>query len=311
MALLEVKALTKNFKNVKAVQNVSFEVQKGDILGLLGPNGAGKSTTISMISTLIKPDSGSILYNQEDIIKKPKAIQRQLGYVSQEIALYPMLSGKENLFFWGRAYGLTGTGLKNAVAEVAQLIGIEERLKEKVKNYSGGMKRRLNIGVSLLHTPELIIMDEPTVGIDPQSRKHILDTVLELNKKGMTVIYTSHYLEEVEYLCNQICIMDEGKIVAKGSKEYLLSQMNDEISIHLKVIHLSQVAIIQLKQIESIKAVYEEKDYWLIKSNKDPGIFEKIVSILSQNSISIQSMDIIEPSLETVFLKLTGRGLRD
>lgn len=311
MALLEVKSLTKSYKNVKAVQNISFEVQKGDILGLLGPNGAGKSTTIAMISTLIKPDSGTIIYNQEDILQQPKAIQRHLGYVSQEIALYPMLSGKENLLFWGRAHGLSGEALKNAVSEVSQMIGIEDRLKEKVKNYSGGMKRRLNIGVSLLHNPELIIMDEPTVGIDPQSRKHILDTVLALNSKGMTVIYSSHYLEEVEYLCNQICIMDEGKIIAQGSKEVILHQMNDDVTIHLKATSLSEEAILELRTIESIHDIYVSGEKWLIKSRKDSEIFEKMVYILSQHNIAIQSIDIIEPNLETVFLKLTGKGLRD
>jgi ABC-2 type transport system ATP-binding protein len=228
MALLKVEAIQKHFKEVKAVDEISFSVEKGEILGLLGPNGAGKSTTISMISTLIKPDSGAIYYRGKDIVKSPKSIQRKLGYVPQEIALYPMLSGIENLKFWGRAYGLKGEDLKNRIAEVSQIIGIDKRLKDKVDKYSGGMKRRLNIGVALLHNPEIVIMDEPTVGIDPQSRKHILDTVLDLNRKGMTVIYTSHYMEEIEYLCNKICIMDDGKVIAEGTKEELMDQIKDK-----------------------------------------------------------------------------------
>jgi len=208
MTLLDVKDLKKSFKKVEAVKGISFQVEKGEILGLLGPNGAGKSTTISMISTLIRPDGGSIVYDGQDIGSAPKAIQKNLGYVPQEIALYPMLSGRENMYFWGRAYGLKGKELKDRVEDVSEIIGIKDRLKDRVKTYSGGMKRRLNIGVALLHSPDLIIMDEPTVGIDPQSRNHILDTVLELNRRGMTVIYTSHYMEEVEYLCTRICMMD-------------------------------------------------------------------------------------------------------
>ena len=184
MPLLEIYELRKYFKKIKAVDDISFSVEKGDIVGLLGPNGAGKSTTISMIATLLAPDSGSIRYNGEDILKKPKSIRQSLGLVPQEIALYPSLSGRENLDFWGKAYGLKGSVLQKHIDEVSEIIGITDRLKDKVKKYSGGMKRRLNIGAALLHEPEFIIMDEPTVGIDPQSRNHILDTVKALAKNG-------------------------------------------------------------------------------------------------------------------------------
>ncbi|MFP4697392.1 MAG: ABC transporter ATP-binding protein [Eubacteriales bacterium] len=235
MSFLKVENLQKYFKEIRAVDNISFQLEKGDILGLLGPNGAGKSTTIAMIATLIKPDSGNIFYEGENITKSPKSIQKKLGYIPQEIALYPTLSGRENLQFWGRAYGLRGKELKNRIEKVSEIIGIDYRLKDKVDKYSGGMKRRINIGVALLHKPELVIMDEPTVGIDPQSRKHILDTVIKLNKQGMTVIYTSHYMEEVEYLCNKICIMDHGNIIAEGTQKQLIDMINDKKQQEIKV----------------------------------------------------------------------------
>ncbi len=312
MELLNVKGLHKKFKTVHAVKGIDFTVQQGEILGLLGPNGAGKSTTISMISTLLKPDSGEILYKNDSIIKKPKAIQENLGYVPQEIALYPLLSGNENLVFWGRAYGLKGKPLKRAVDEVAEIIGIKERLKDKVKTYSGGMKRRLNIGAALLHNPELIIMDEPTVGIDPQSRKHILDTVLHLNRnKGMTVIYTSHYMEEVEYLCNRICIMDQGSIIAQGSKDELITLVNPTTEIHLKVDRNTDAVVEGLKGIGSVQEVEREDGTIMISSLQDQALFKNIIDIVGSVHASVLSMDVQEPNLETVFLQMTGRALRD
>jgi len=312
MELLTVKGLSKKFKEVHAVKGIDFSVKQGEIVGLLGPNGAGKSTTISMISTLIKPDSGEIYYNNESIIKKPHAIQENLGYVPQEIALYPMLSGKENLLFWGKAYGLKGETLKKAIEEVSEVIGITNRLKDKVKTYSGGMKRRLNIGVALLHNPEIIIMDEPTVGIDPQSRKHILDTVLYLNKnKGMTVIYTSHYMEEVEYLCNRIFIMDQGNIIAKGTKEELIKASNPKTEIIIKVNKEVESVINAIRNISSVEHVEEIEDTISIKSKQDEDLFKNIIQVIGDLKVTILSIDVQEPNLETVFLELTGRALRD
>ena len=311
MELLIVKNLSKKYKAIQAVDNISFAVNKGEVLGLLGPNGAGKSTTISMISTLLKPDQGEIFYKDKEIIKNPKEIQKNLGYVPQEIALYPMLTGKENMDFWGRAYGLKGDDLKASIEEVSEIIGIKERLSDKVKNYSGGMKRRLNIGVALLHRPELIIMDEPTVGIDPQSRKHILDTVLDLNKKGITVIYTSHYMEEVEYLCNRICIMDKGKIIAEGTKEELLKNLDEKRDIHLKLERIDEEIMGAISKLEGVKTVKKENDHIVITVIFSNNIFKKLIEEITNQGGNIISIDIQEPNLESVFLKLTGRELRD
>lgn len=311
MRLLDVQNLKKSFKNVDAVKGISFQVEKGEVLGLLGPNGAGKSTTISMISTLMAPDGGTITYKGKDTLKNPKEIQKHLGYVPQEIALYPMLSGLENMYFWGRAYGLKGKELKERVAEVSDIIGIKDRLKDRVKTYSGGMKRRLNIGVALLHNPELIIMDEPTVGIDPQSRNHILDTVLELNRRGMTVIYTSHYMEEVEYLCTRICIMDQGRIIGEGTKAALIERLDEGQEIHLKLQGATDELLKNLEAIDTVTELAVQEDAIIVKALKDEHIFKKLIETIHEASANILSMDVNEPNLERVFLKLTGRALRD
>lgn len=309
--MLEVKHLKKTYKQVKAVDDISFKVAKGDVLGLLGPNGAGKSTTISMISTLQKADEGLILFEGKDILTNNKVISPYLGYVPQEIALYPNLSGMDNLQFFGRIYGLSGKLLKERIKQVADIIGIRDRLKDKVKTYSGGMKRRLNIGVALLHEPKLIIMDEPTVGIDPQSRNHILDTVLKLNEEGMTVIYTSHYMEEVELLCNRICIMDQGKIIAEGTKEALISQVDDYHELYIKLDHYPQGLIHQVSNLPIIRSVNLTEDGLKVQTEKDPFIFKKLIEALGSDQANVLSMDVKEPNLEKVFLKLTGRALRD
>jgi len=311
MNLLTVTNLEKSYKKVKAVKGISFHVKQGEVLGLLGPNGAGKSTTISMISTLLKPDAGEIIYNGTNIIKEPKAIQENLGYVPQEIALYPMLTGKENLLFWGRAYGLKGTTLKKRIEEVSEIIGIADRLKDKVKTYSGGMKRRLNIGVALLHNPELIIMDEPTVGIDPQSRNHILDTVLKLNRQGMTVIYTSHYMEEVEFLCSRICIMDQGEIIAEGSKEELINQIDGARDLKLKLENYDESLLAKIEAHPSVVSIEKMDGDIVAKIKQDTQIIKDIVDMINEHGASIMSMDVDEPNLEAVFLQLTGRMLRD
>lgn len=223
--MLEVKHLKKMYNKKLAVDDICITIQKGDVLGLIGSNGAGKSTTLSMIATLIKPDSGDILYKGKSIVKSPNPYRSILGFVPQEIALYQELTGMDNLIFWGKAYDLSLKELKNRIEEVIQITGLEkEVLKGRVKEYSGGMKRRLNIGVALLHQPELVIMDEPTVGIDVISRTRILDTILKINQMGTTVIYTGHYMEEMEKICNQICIMEAGKIVVSGEKEQLLQE---------------------------------------------------------------------------------------
>lgn len=308
--ILETKNLKKYFKNVKAVDGVDLKVEEGECLGFLGPNGAGKSTTISMIASLIKPNEGEVIYKGDNVHKNPKKLQKELGYVPQEIALYPTLSGLDNLKFWGRAYGLKGSKLKKRMEEVSDIVGIDERLKDKVKNYSGGMKRRLNIGVALMCDPKLIIMDEPTVGIDPQSRKYILDTVLDLNKKGATVIYTSHYMEEVEYLCDRICIMDKGKIIAQGTKNELVKLLDADEQLNIvtdkKIDNLPR----ELLKLDFVDDAQYSEDTLVITGKKINGHYTDLFEIIG-NRCKVKSFESVVPNLEAVFIHLTGRALRD
>lgn len=309
--MLKVENLYKDFGNVKAVEGISFEVKKGQVFGLLGPNGAGKSTTISIISTLIKPTSGDVLFEGTSILSNPNLIRQKLGVVPQDIALYPTLTGYENLSFWGSIYGLSGSELKKRINDVSDIIGLNGRIKDKVEKYSGGMKRRLNIGAALLHMPELLIMDEPTVGIDPQSRNHILDTVLELNKQGITIIYTSHYMEEVEYLCNELCIMDEGKIIASGSQQELVELVKEKTQINIKLNKMDETVLYTLKEINGVyDAKIDEDRIVLFGSNADV-LLAEIIANVSDNGWLIETIDVKKPNLEAVFLHLTGKALRD
>jgi ABC-2 type transport system ATP-binding protein len=213
---IQVENLDKRFDDIHAVDNISFNVQQGEIFSLLGPNGAGKSTTISMISGLLSPDEGDASILGHSITQHGADAKACIGIVPQEIALYEDLTARENMEFWGKMYGLRGQELRQRVDEVLQMIGLTERQKDRIEKYSGGMKRRVNIGVALLHKPAVIIMDEPTVGIDPQSRRHILDGVKELQAEGATILYTTHYMEEAQELSDHIAIMDNGQIMASG-----------------------------------------------------------------------------------------------
>lgn len=310
--IVRAEKLTKTFGELKAVDGIDLDIPSGQIVGLLGPNGAGKSTTISMIATLYKPTSGSLTFEGKDIVKEPKWIQPHLGYVPQEIALYQTLSGYENLKYFGGLYGLSGLELKKRIEEISEIIGIKDRLKDRVSQYSGGMKRRINIGVALLHHPKLIIMDEPTVGIDPQSRNHILETVKILNQQGMTVIYTSHYMEEVESICQWIHIMDHGKIIASGTQESLVEQSQSHTSIQLKFDREIDPYMDQIKQIKQVMALTKAEDggvNLLISGNGDSQ--KDLIRTVIGMDLGLVSFDVTKPNLEQVFLKMTGRGLRD
>jgi ABC-2 type transport system ATP-binding protein len=223
--MLSLQNVTKYYKKNKAVDGITFEIKKGEIFGLIGPNGAGKSTTIYMVTTILKPDGGDILLEGKSIVKNPKIIRRHLGYVPQDLALYLSLSGKDNLLFWGKAYGVPSDVMEERIREVCDIIGFDSKiLSKKVGEYSGGMKRRLNLGVALLHRPDYLVLDEPAVGIDMLARKQILESVKQLNKRGTTILYCGHYMEEVEQLCDSICMLDKGREVVWGSKKTLLEK---------------------------------------------------------------------------------------
>ncbi len=314
MEMLTVSDLRKSFGQFEAVKGVSFTVKKGESFGLLGPNGAGKSTTINMITGLFPPTSGSISLNGIDVVKTPKRAQHWIGVVPQEIALYQEMSARENLRFWGRLYGLSGKTLHKKVDEVLDIIGLTERAKDKVAAFSGGMKRRVNIGAAIMHQPQMLIMDEPTVGIDPQSRNHILETVKRLNSEGMTIMYTSHYMEEVEYLCERIGIIDHGEVIACGT----LKDLREEIDDRSRIILTLEKAENDLKKVnDAVAGLFSEREYvWqdsqLTVFHKQPQvILSQLIQKITESGTTITSVDIAEPNLETVFLHLTGRTLRD
>jgi ABC-2 type transport system ATP-binding protein len=311
MNAIEVKNLKKSFGELQAVQDASFNADSGEVLSLLGPNGAGKSTTISMISGLLAPTDGEASIMGHSVTREPEAAKASLGVVPQDIALYPDLSARENLVFWGKMYGLRGAALKLRVDEVLEIIGLADRQKDFVSKFSGGMKRRVNIGAALLHKPAVIIMDEPTVGIDPQSRRHILDNVKELNRQGMTVLYTTHYMEEAAELSNHIAIMDKGMVIAYGTHDELIKMVGEETRIDVTLNTEGEKVLAAWRATEGVSKIdsLDGKVTALVDDSNRvlPRLFESAAKL----NVRITSVDIQEPNLETVFLHLTGRALRD
>lgn len=312
-SILEVKDLVKKYGDFTAVKGISFDIKEGEIFSLLGPNGAGKTTTISMLSTLYAPTSGDATIAGHSVKQHPMAVRNAIGIVPQEIALYEDLTARENLIFWGQMYGLSGKALAVRVDEVLEQIGLVDKAKDRVKTYSGGMKRRVNIGVGLLHKPKLLFMDEPTVGIDPQSRRAILDTVKDLNKQGMTVLYTTHYMEEAEELSHRVGIIDHGELIALGTQKDLTKQVGqtETLVLHIGENEDPEALVSALKGVDGVleaNAINHEISV-ITPSAKD--VLAPVVTKANERGIKIYSIDIREPNLEAVFLHLTGRALRD
>ena len=311
MNAIEVKNLKKSFGELQAVQGVEFAAEQGEILSLLGPNGAGKSTTISMLSGLLTPNDGDAAIMGHSIRTEPEAAKASLGVVPQDIALYPDLSARENLDFWGKMYGLRGAALKTRVDEVLDIIGLRDRQKDAVGKFSGGMKRRVNIGAALLHKPQVVIMDEPTVGIDPQSRRHILDNVKELNRQGMTVLYTTHYMEEAAELSDHIAIMDKGKVIAYGTHDELIKLVNGQTRIDLTLNVEGANVLDAWKNVEGVSKLDTLDGTVTVLVDDSNLVLPRLFEAAGKLGARITSVDIQEPNLETVFLHLTGRALRD
>lgn len=309
--IVEIKNLVKRYKDFIAVDNLSLSIKEGEIFGLLGPNGAGKTTTINTILGLSKKDSGEVKIFGMSLDKNEEEIKRNIGIVPQNIALFNDLKAYENVEFFGRLYGLRGNLLKQRVEEALEFTGLLDRKKDYPEKYSGGMQRRLNIACAIVHKPRLIIMDEPTVGIDPQSRNHILNSVRKLNESGSTVIYTSHYMEEIEELCTDITIMDHGKVIAKGTKEDLKSLVDIEEKITFTLSNVNYTMIEQIKKTSGIiECVLEDRNLTVI-SQKGSKNLSRIIDSISNLNCEILGIDVEKPSLEGVFLTLTGRKLRD
>ncbi|MGM0967757.1 MAG: ABC transporter ATP-binding protein [Bacillota bacterium] len=314
--MLNVHNIKKYYEDKQVLKGITFHLKKGESFGLLGPNGAGKSTLIGILTGLIHATSGTITIEGIDVKKETKKAQQMIGIVPQEIALYLHLTAKENLMFWGRMYGLKGKELKSRVQETLELIGLKDRANDQVKVLSGGMKRRVNIGCAILHQPKLLIMDEPTVGIDPQSRSHILETVKTLNGEGMTIIYTSHYMEEVEFLCERMAIMDHGSIIALGDQHELSELVGNqrEIVLTIKCEH-GQNDIDRVRQfiheVDPLKEIDVQGNQMKIFDQHPQQLLSHLIQGVTALNIQIISAEIVEPNLENVFLYLTSKNLRD
>lgn len=311
MNVLEIKQLTKKFGEFTAVDNISLFIKEGEIFGFLGANGAGKSTTINMISSLLSITKGEIEVLGKNIVKHSKFVKTNIGIIPQELAIYEDMTAYENVEFFAGLYGLSGAQLKSRVLEALDFVGLSDKLRSYTKNFSGGMKRRLNIACAIAHRPKLIIMDEPTVGIDPQSRSYIMNSIRKLNEMGSTIIYTSHYMEEVEELCTRIAIIDHGKIIAEGTKAQLKAIITNQKNIAIEVRSSANLDAAKLKEIVGVNTVEVQDTVVSISSDAEVNNLNKIIQQFMINEVEIRSVEAEEPNLETVFLTLTGRSLRD
>ena len=311
MSIVKVSNVTKRFNDKLVLDNISFEIEEGEIFGLIGPNGAGKSTLINIMTTLVEATNGSVEIGGYDIVRQPIVAKSLIGLVPQELALMEEMTAYDNLLFFGSLYGLSYKVLKERINEALMATGLMDRKKEKVKKFSGGMKRRLNIAAALMHHPRILIMDEPTVGVDPQSRNHIFEFTKKICKeRNTTVIYTSHYMEEIEELCSKVFIMDLGKEIASGSQEQIKSLSGEQTKVILTVGHLSGEIVLKLRGLEGVSLVTEEGNQVTLTINKDFKLTSAI-ALLESYSSQLQGIRYEEPRLEDVFLWLTGKSLRD
>lgn len=311
MSIIEVKNISKRFNDKLVLDNISYEVKEGEIFGFIGPNGAGKSTLINIMTSLLTPDSGTIEICGYDILREPIKAKECMGYVPQELALMEDLNAYDNLEFFGALYGLKGKLLKERIAEALKVTGLEETKKQKVKKFSGGMKRRLNIAVSILHHPKVLILDEPTVGVDPQSRNHIFSFIKNICKDwGTTVIYTSHYMEEIEELCKRVFIIDLGKEVSYGEREEIKASVFSNNKVIIETQEISGETIMKLKDLEGIDKV-SDKDNVLNLTIDSKFKLASVLSLLEKETVNIKKISYEEAKLEDVFLSLTGKTLRD
>ena len=311
MAIIEIKNITKRFNDKLVLDNISYEINKGEIFGFIGPNGAGKSTLINIMTSLLVPDSGSVKICGYDIVKESLKAKANIGYVPQDIALLEELSAYDNLEFFGALYGLKGKLLKERIKEALEVTGLEDKRKQKVKKFSGGMKRRLNIATAIMHHPKVLIMDEPTVGVDPQSRNHIFTFTKKICKEwGTTVIYTSHYMEEVEELCERVFIIDLGKEIAYGNKEDIKSSVFPNNKVIINASNISGEALLKLENVEGVLKVLDNENLITLTINSNFKLGNAL-NILEKENVIIKKISYEEAKLEDVFLTLTGKNLRD
>jgi ABC-2 type transport system ATP-binding protein len=310
-AVLVCEGLRKRFGDRAAVDGVGFRILAGETYGLLGPNGAGKTTTISMICGILARDEGSVVVAGRPLTTGSTEAKGAIGYVPQDLAIYPDLSARENLRFFGRLYSLSGTELERRVGEVLSIVDLVDRADERTEHFSGGMKRRLNIAIGLLHTPKLLILDEPTVGVDPQSRNAILASVESLRAEGMGILYTTHYMEEAERLCDRVGIIDEGRIIAEGTRRELVALVGGLDKVSLAAAGNLPVAAEQIRGLEGVHGVTTHDGGLDVLVTEARQRLPAILAAVSRDGISVRTVEVVEPDLEAVFLHLTGKALRD
>ena len=310
-SILVVEDLWKSYAQTVALRGLTFEISKGEFFGLLGPNGAGKTTTIGLLSGLIEPTRGHISIDGVDLFSRPMEAKAKLGLVPQSFALYPTLCAHDNLVFFGRIYGLKGKRLKERMARVLEIVELTDRANQPVATFSNGMKRRLNIAVGLLHEPEILILDEPTVGVDPQSRNAILESIRSLNQSGVTVLYTTHYIEEAQHLCDRVAVIDQGQIIALDSPARLIRDLG-KANIHMEFnIGIDPKLLGQLEHIGLVRVVDDQRRKIHVETNRIDEASRELLELMKTRDGLIKTLDISEPNLETVFIHLTGRNLRD
>jgi ABC-2 type transport system ATP-binding protein len=310
--VLVCRDLRRRYGQRLAVDGVGFRVDPGETYGLLGPNGAGKTTTISMICGLLRRDGGEVTVAGASLDRDPVAVKAAIGYVPQDIALYPDLSGEENLRFWGRMQGLSGRELAARVDAVLEVVGLADRARDKVADYSGGMQRRLNIGAGLLHRPTLLVLDEPTVGVDPQSRNAILENVEALRGEGAAVLYTTHYMEEAERLCDRVGIIDQGRLIAEGTRRELVAQIGERDRIELTASgDLVGLAAGCRRTVDGVDEATVVAGGLHLVARDGRRLLPKLLELAEAAGVEVTSVEVVEPDLEAVFLHLTGKALRD
>ena len=314
MSVVAVEALRKQYdppKGVLAVDGISFEISEGEIFSLLGPNGAGKSTTIAMLSCLLAPSGGDARIVGRSITSEPQAVKEAIGVVPQDIALYPDLSARENLIFWAKMYGLSGQQLRARVDEVLELISLVDRQKDRLEKLSGGMKRRVNLGVALLHRPRVLYLDEPTVGIDPQGRRAILDGILALRERGMTILYTTHYMAEAQELSDRIGIVDHGKMIAIGTDDELVSIVGEQTRVEARVEKGLEEMVTRWSALKGVATASLADDRAVLLVRSADEVLPRLFEAAAAQGVRIAEVNVTEPNLEMVFLHLTGRALRE
>jgi ABC-2 type transport system ATP-binding protein len=310
--VIEVHELVKTYGSTVAVDRVSFEVARGELFGLLGPNGAGKTTTIAVLSTLLPADGGRAVVAGCDVAHDADGVRRRIGIVPQEIAIYEDLSAHDNLVFWGRLYGLSGKSLQRRVEEMLEAVELSEHARQRVSRYSGGMKRRLNLAAGLMHGPEVLFLDEPTVGIDAQARSRILEMIRRLNQDGLTILYTTHYLEEAEQLCDRIGVIDQGSLVALGDKDDLIRQIGDEDTISF-LLPADRVAGLRDAAVAwpLLGEVEHRRGCARLRVRDTGHVLPAIQAWLEREQLPLDHLEVHRPNLETLYLNLTGRALRE